>query len=780
MIYNNIYSSCPPPAPPKGGSKNQKRLFFFLPPFGGAGGEIALFLLIFLFSNFSFAQTLTGSVSGITPEKKYVPLNMASVFWENTEIGTFTDSLGKFEIPFTHLSKNLIVNYIGYKSDTVEINPSATKINIQLSDVAKMDSVTIQSRQSGSIISTLTPGQTETLTMKELYKAACCNLSESFQTNGAIDVSFSDAVTGAKQIRLLGLSGIYSQIITENAPSIRGLATTYGLGYIPGPWMEKIDISKGAASVLNGYEGVTGQINVEYKKPQASPRLFISVYGNQMTRMESSVNYARAMNKKKTLATMLMVHGNMSAMPMDRNKDGFNDEHLQKQFSAHNRWTYFGENGLEIQFSAKILSENRKGGEMLGLPNPFHAGGHIHTLPYHINVNTDRQEFLYKTGWLSPKKPYKSVGLVVTGVNHAQKSNYGLNTYNGNEQFVSAKWVYQTILGNTNHTIRTGMSYLFDNYKEKFNATNYLRKESVPGIFGEYTYNYVERFSAVVGFRADYHNLYGMIYTPRAHLRYKPTEKMTIRISGGNATRVANIFADNPAIWVSARSLEIKEKLLPEKAWNYGISFIQKFSLFERDANFIADFYRTDFQNQVVVDREVSNKISFYNLNGKSFSNAFQVEMQFEPIDRLEIKGAYKWNEVKTTYISGLKSVPFVPNHRGFINAAYSTNMDRWKFDVTLQMIGKSRIPSLEGNTAATNWTTTSPAFVQLFAQISRNYKDWEFYLGGENLTNYRQQNPIIDVQNPFSQNFDAAMIWGPIYGSMIYGGFRWKLDKLI
>lgn len=720
-----------------------------------------------------FSQKLTGNVLGINGNGKYDPLPNATLFWLGTETGTISDSAGHFELPFVPNADKLIVNFTGYVDDTLTVRADLRFLNIVKRKAIESDSVFIKSRQKSSTFSTLAPQQTETLGAANFYKAACCNLGESFQTTGAVDVSFNDAVSGAKQIRLLGLSGIYSQIITENAPLLRGLATGYGLSYIPGPWMEKIDIAKGASSVLNGYEGLTGQINVEYKKPETSPKLHVNLYANQMSRLESSVNYATPVNKAKTLHTMFMLHGNYTGLPQDMNHDNFIDENLQKQYAFHNRWTYFSKKGLEIQASVKHLGEERSAGTF--------ADKNIDPVPngnYHIKITTNRTEILSKIGYINQKKPFRSIGSVWTGVLHQQNSSFGYNHYSGKEQAFTGKIVYQDKIQTTAHTIRTGISYTFDDFVETYQDSTYLLRESVPGIFGEYTYNYVEKVSLVAGFRADYHNLYGAIFTPRVHFRYLPTEKTTIRFSAGNGTRVPHIFADYAGFQASGREFKIKSPLMPEKAWNYGGSVQHLFEIGEIEGRIVADFYRTDFQNQVLYDREAANKVVFYNLQGKSFSNAFQIETEIEFMEGLTTKIAYKWNQVRANYESGLKDVPFVPRNRGLLNIAYATQNDKWLFDFTTHFTGKSRIPSLEGNSAAANWTTTSPAFVQLFAQITHKFKKWDIYLGGENLTNYRQANPIISAQNPNNQDFDATMVWGPVFGRNIYAGMRWDLGK--
>ncbi len=731
-----------------------------------------LLYIYFLFIlNTAFSQTLTGNVLGINGNGKYDPLPNAALYWQGTETGTLSDSTGHFELPFAPNADKLIVNYSGYFDDTLTVRTDLRFLNVVKRNPITSDSVFIKSRQKSSTFSTLAPQQTETLGAANFYKAACCNLGESFQTTGAVDVSFNDAVSGAKQIRLLGLSGIYSQIITENAPLLRGLATGYGLSYIPGPWMEKIDIAKGASSVLNGYEGLTGQINVEYKKPQTSPKLHVNFYANQMSRLETSVNYATPVNKDKTLSTMFMLHGNFTGMRQDRNGDNFMDENLQKQYAFHNRWTYFGKKGTEFQVSVKQLGEDRLAGtfrpKAVSIPT---------AKPYYVKIQTNRTEILAKVAYGNPKTPFRSIGSVWTGVFHQQNSSFGSNIYNGKEQAFTGKIIYQDKIQTTDHTIRAGVSYTFDNFVEKYKDSTYLLRESVPGVFGEYTYNYVEKVSLVAGLRADYHNLYGAIFTPRLHFRYLPTEKTTIRLSAGNGTRVAHIFADYAGFQASGREFSIKSPLLPEKAWNYGASVQHLFRIWGKEGRIVADFYRTDFTHQVLYDREAANKVVFYNLTGKSFSNAFQIESEIEPISGLTAKIAYKWTQVRATYESGLKDVPFVPRNRALLNLAYATENDKWLFDFTTHFTGKSRIPSLEGNIFATDWKTNSPAFVQLFAQITHKFRNWDVYLGGENLTNYRQVNPIISADNTIGTGFDATMIWGPVFGRNVYAGMRWNL----
>lgn len=723
-------------------------------------------MLPYVFTS-ALSQNLTGNVFGVKGDGTTEPLINATLFWVNADIGTMTDTVGHFEIAYAPTTDKLVVSYTGYEDDTLTVRSDLRFINIVKRKVLGADSVVISVKQQATAISALNPQLTESLGMRELYKAACCNLGESFQSNASVDVSFNDAVSGAKQIRLLGLSGIYAQILTENTPAMRGLATAFGLGYIPGPWMERIDVSKGASSVINGYEGLTGQINIEYKKPEKSPKLFVNAYLNQMTRTETSVNIALPVNKSKTLQTMLLLHGNIIPMAMDRNQDGFADDQLQQQFAVHNRWSYFDQKGIEGQFSIKQVVENRQGGQLMHGDMPGH---------YKIGIQTHRTEFMTKNGWVNPKKPYQSVGFVTTTVLHQQKAFYGNRQYQGNEQMLNVKLLYESILGNTNHTFRTGVSYRFDNYKEKFEAIDYNLRESIPGVFGEYTYSHVEKLAVVAGMRVDYHNLYGVIPTPRVHVKYMPDTHTTLRASVGSGMRVPRIFADYTGYWVNARNVVLAENLQPEKGWNYGVSAVRTFTFRGRDGRISADFFRTDFTSQVVADRENATMLRFYNLKGKSFSHALQVEGLMEVMPRWEVKAAYKWTHVMMQYDSGLRAVPFVPFHRGFVNVAYTTRNEKWSFDATVQYTGKSRIPDLSENPAASQWQPYSAAFPMFFAQITHKWKKWDVYIGGENLNNFTQKAPIINVSNPFSQDFDATMVWGPIFGRTAYAGIRWTL----
>lgn len=725
----------------------------------------------------------TDEVRGIVLEAdkkgQFNPLFQASVKWLNTERGVLTDSLGYFSIPLNNASNRLIISYIGYKADTFTVeNPSTLKVI--LADDQALHNVTVTNTRRSSYISTISPIRSEIMTAKELLKAACCNLSESFETNPSVDVSYNDAVTGSKQIQLLGLSGNYTQLTVENLPGPRGLATPLGLNSIAGPWIESIQLTKGVGSVANGFESIAGQINVELKKPGIGERLLANMYINEFGKTDLNLNLQTQLNSKWSAG--LLLHDNfLNNANIDFNKDGFRDLPTGNQFSVVNRYQYNDSKGWMAQFGFKVMKDNKTGGQTNFDPKRHQNSNSI----YGLGINTSRYEGFAKIGYVFPQKVYKSIGLQIAAIRHDQDSYFGKTIYNAKQNSVYSNLIYQSIIGNTNHKFRTGLSLQHDTYDEVFNVTPYKRTETVSGAFFEYTYTPSEKFSVVAGIRGDYNSLFGAFATPRLHIRYEPIKGSIFRFSAGRGQRTANIFAENTGILVSARQLNIiggvagkAYGLDPEIAWNRGISFDQSFRLFNRKASLAIDFYRNDFTNQVVTDLETTNEIRFYNLKGKSYSNSFQTEISMEPISQFEVKMAYRFFDVKTTYGNKLLQRPFVSQHRAFLSLDYTTE-NNWKFNYTITYNGQKRIPSTASNPIAFQRETQSPDFYLMAAQISKTIgknKHMDFYVGAENLTNFFQQGVIVSAANPFSPYFDASLVWGPINGRMLYAGWRMRL----
>jgi len=732
---------------------------------------IAILIYIF-FINLSFAQTITGNIFEKNSKGEINYLIGVNIYWSETTIGTTSNDKGYFEIEKPQkFPSNLIFSYIGYKTDTILITDE-NPINIEMKSSVLLKEVEIIAREQSTKISTMTPINVETIGKKELLKAACCNLSESFETNASVDVNYTNAISGTKQIQMLGLDGIYTQILSENFPAIRGLSSGVGLSFIPGTWVESIQVTKGTGSVVNGYESIAGQINLEYLKPETSDKLFVNGYAGDFGRYEGNLHYAKKVNEK--WSTLLFTHGSTIAKKNDNNKDGFLDAPLSTQYNVFNRWNYSNPNKFrEGQLGVKILMEDKQGGQTkFDYKNDFGTKTN-----FGLGIKNKQFEVFTKTGFMFEEQPYKSVGIITNIKRNEQNSYFGLRKYNGEENSLYMNVIYQNIIKECNHKIKLGASYLLDNYKQSYNDSLFKRNESVPGIFTEYTYDYENKFSVVSGIRADYHNLYGLLINPRIHAKYNFQPQTVLRISGGRGLRVANIFVENSSILTSSRQVIVQENLLPEVAWNYGLTFTHKFDLFNREAVFNTDFFRTDFINQVVADYDKSvHQINFYNLKWQSFSNSFQAEFSFEPIKYFNIKTAYKWYDVRTTYSGELLSKPMLAKDRVFLNLGYITKYEKWKFDWTTKWFGKSRIPNTSSNPYQYRLNSYSDNYFILNSQVTRVFKKFELYLGCENLTDYKQPNAIIANNEPFSNYFDASLIWGPVMGRIIYGGFRFSI----
>lgn len=724
-------------------------------------------------SNTNNADIIKGVVLEEDKTGSFKPLAGASILWLGAGSGTTTDENGVFSIP--HQGERLIISYTGYAPDTISAVPMRD-LKIVLAKGKQLHEVKIISSRATTYINPLDIYRTENILQKELFKAACCNLSESFETNPSVDVSYNDAVTGSKQIQLLGLAGIYTQLTVENLPGPRGLATSLGLNAIPGTWIESIQLSKGTGSVANGFESIAGQINVEMKKPMNSEKLYANAYINGFGKTDLNLNISHAVSKK--WSTALLLHDDfLSNKNLDFNNDNFRDLPTGNLFTALNRWSFDNGKGLISQFGVKVLKDNRTGGETDYNPSL----DKFTTNSYGVGINTKRIEGFGKIGYVFPQKKYKSIGLQLSAFDYKQNSYFGFTTYDAHQQNFYSNLIYQSIINTTLHKFRTGLSFVYDKYDEILDSAKYNRIEAVPGAFFEYTYTPSTKFDIVAGIREDHNSLYGWFTTPRLNIRYEPVKGTTIRVAAGRGQRTANIFAENNGVFASSRMVNIITSsqhgaygLKPEVAWNKGISVDQKFRLFNRAANLGVDFYRNDFTNQVVVDLEDARQIKFYNLEGKSYSNSFQTELSFIPIQELNVRLAYRLFDVKATYDNQLLQKPFTAKNRAFATLDYETR--GWKFDYTVSYSGRKRLPSTSVNPVQYQRADYSPSFATMNAQITKTFgkkNPFDIYIGGENLTNFYQHNAIIAADEPFGTYFDASLIWGPITGRMFYGGLR-------
>jgi len=737
---------------------------------------------ILLFPIFILAQTnLKGMIMDQENPKDNLGISGATVNWLNTNIGTITNEKGWFTIPFKKEYKKLVISYIGYKTDTIIVR-DLTPIHHFITIENELKGITIRSKRGAVQKSLFATANTFTVNNDELLKAACCNLAESFETNPSIDVSFSDALTGTRQIQMLGLKSPYLQIMQENIPSIRGAAQAFGLTFTPGTWVESIQITKGAGSVVNGFESISGQINAELVKPFSDNKFFLNTYSSLNGRLELNTHFNRRVSEK--WQSGLYIHGNYRGEKFDKNDDNFLDAPLTNQINVMNRWQYTdAQNGWVSFINIRFLNDEKQTGEINF--NPTLDKGNTNS--WGSEIDTKRFETSLKLGYVFPEIPYQSVGLQLAYSNHEQDSYFGLNVYDIKHESLYSNLLFNSIIGDTRSKFKTGINFTYDKYNELVNTTNYKRKENSLGVFFEYAFDNLEDFSLTAGVRVDTHNLLGTFITPRLHLRYAPWENGVFRASAGRGKRSANIFAENQQLFASSRKIDIDAVggniygLNPEIAWNYGVSYLQKFNLFNKKGHITFDFYRTDFSNQVVVDWENPQAVSFYNLNGKSIANNFQLELNYELAKNLNLRTAFKYFDISTDYKTGKLQKPLQPNNRFFVNISYETatkdNGSQWKLDLTFNNIGEQRLPNTATNPTQYQLPINSERYSLLNSQITKVFSNkFEIYAGGENLTNVQQVNPILGSENPFGPNFDSTIVYSPIFGRAIYAGLRFKI----
>lgn len=736
-------------------------------------------VIILLFTQILLAQTTINGLLLFQENNETYPLEGVNIYWNNSKIGTTSNAQGEFLIDRIPNINKLIVKHLGFRTDTLTVNFDKKLIHFMKEDTGEvLDEVALTQRRKTIQKSYLAAQNIIQVNSDELLKAACCNLSESFETNPSIDINFSDALTGTKQIKMLGLASPYLLITEENIPTVRGASQSYGLTYTPGTWIESIQITKGAGSVTNGFESIAGQINTELQKPFLDAPLFLNLFTSINGRQEINLHWNKKINNK--WSTGIYAHGNQRNLKTDNNDDDFLDMPLAKQLNLLNRWQYTNtEKGWVSFASVRHLTDQKQTGAISFNPRKDKYSSAI----WGSQIDTRRTDASLKVGYVFPLITYQTFGFQAAYSNHDQDAFYGLRSYAIQHQSFFGNFLFSSILGNTKHKFKTGINFAWDHYDESVDGLKYQRIDQVIGAFFEYTYDSFERWNLVAGIRLDHHNNLGTFITPRLHARYTPWERAVLRFSIGHGRKSANFFAENQALFATNRTLQIQSNggliygLRPEKAWNYGMSFRQAFSVFNRQGDVTVDFYRTDFQDQVVVDWETARYIRFYNLTGNSFANSFQLEVDYAPFNKTALRLAYKSYNVQTDYLDGQKQKPLQPKHRFFINAEYNAvneNGRGWRADLTQHFIGEQRLPSnsRDGELFMTNsyslWNT----------QITRIFSPkFEIYLGGENLSDIRQKAPIIGIDQPFGRNFDASMIYAPVFGRMVYTGLRFNLN---
>jgi len=741
-----------------------------------------IFLIIALSSALSsYAQdTLKGRVLSLYNQ------NLADVIiqYEGDDNQYTTADDGTFAIPY--VSQTALSFYIeGYQPQTI-ITSSDDYLFVKMHPEEDLEAIVINATRKTTSRDLHSNFNTQTMNSGELLKAACCNLAESFETNPSIDVNFSDAISGSKQIKMLGLTSPYILIAEENIPSVRGASQAYGLSFVPGTWVESIQVTKGAGSVVNGFESISGQINYELLKPAVDIPYFLNLYGSTDSRFEINTHINEKVSDK--WSTSLFMHGNTRVRKNDMNHDGFLDNPLGSQVNVMNRWQYLNQDKGVIGFvSARVMIDEKQTGELDFDPRI----DKLTTNHWGSEINTKKFDLSSKIGYVFPDMPFQSIGWQNAFNFHQQDSYFGLNQYNITQRSVYSNLVFNSIIQNTKHKFATGVTFMYDDYSEdvlNYTAQNYDRTDTSYGGYFEYTYDNLNNFSLVAGLRADNSNRLGAFVTPRLHLRYNPWDEGVVRASVGRGKRVANIFAENQYLFASSRQFNIfgnggkAYDMDPEIAWNYGVSFSQYFHVFEREAQVVVDFYRTDFQNQIVVDLDQSARtVNFYNLEGKSYANSLQVELNYNIANHFNLRAAYKYYDIQTQYAKGTFERPLQARHRFFANLEFQThqreNGGNWKFDATWNWLGKQRLPFTGDNSSENQLSEFTQPFSTINAQITKVFSDrFEIYVGGENIGNYRQHHVILGADNPFGSEFDSTIVYGPIFGQMYYAGLRFKI----
>ncbi|MFK5854577.1 MAG: carboxypeptidase-like regulatory domain-containing protein [Bacteroidota bacterium] len=731
-----------------------------------------LLVVLLLMQGFAlYAQLVTGSISEYIDGEK-IPLGGATIIQLNTQNGKVAGADGKFSIELNPVHPQvLIISFVSYQNDTVNlVKTGYDDISVILSDAKNLDEVEVNARQTGSAISRADTRLVTNIVEEELQKAACCNLSESFENNATVDVSYSDAVTGAKQIKMLGLAGIYVQLLTENIPNMRGLATPWGLGYIPGSWMESIQVSKGTSSVINGYEAMVGQINVEYKKADEGDRFFLNMYGNQLGKIEGNANVRFQVTDK--LSTAILAHVENMSVKHDLNGDSFLDQPLINQVNIFNRWRYVNKQ-FRSRFGFKYLSENRQGGQMQFDPDKEHTVEN----GYGVGVETNRYEAFLKMGYVFEHRSNTTFGFQNQVVIDDQNSFFGLTTYDAQQFSYYGNFMFESWVINTSHGFTTGLTFTYDSYDEKLNDSTFYRTEKVGGGFVQYSYLNNKNLNVIAGIRLDNHNLYGLLFTPRIHVKYNVNENNIIRLSAGKGYRSANVIAENSSMLATSKKIIFTEELKIESSWNYGISYTTYINIGGNELSITTDYFRTQFENQVIIDREDNPAFVYvYNLDGQSYSNSFQIESMYELFKNFELTLAFRYNDVKTTIGGKFQEKPLVNKYKGLLALSYQTPLKKWQFDMNVQIIGNQRLPYTGFYPVEYQRPSHSPDYAIVNAQITRYFNQFEIYLGGENLGNYRQLDPIIAPEDPFGEYFDSSIVWGPITGIKVFVGFRYLI----
>ncbi|MFZ6727986.1 TonB-dependent receptor [Alistipes dispar] len=757
------------------------------------------------------AQDIRGAVRDADDR----PLAGASVYWAGTTVGASTDAEGAFLLHRVKGYDRLVASYLGYVNDTLRIDEAVQRADFALrAEGVELEGVVVEGNLSGNFVKRDGIVKGEMISFAGLCKMACCNLAESFENSASVTVGYSDAISGARQIKMLGLAGTYTQILDENRPIMRGLSAPYGLSYTPGMWLNSIQVSKGVASVTAGHEAITGQINLEHRKPTDSERLFVNLYLDDELRPEANVSTAFPVSRDKKLSSVVLLHGSgdTDVRKMDHNHDGFRDLPRSAQFNVANKWLYAADNGTQVRWGWKFVQESRLGG-MLDYRNTdamreamfrdwdWQAEGTRMPL-YGSHIRNRNANGYFKVGMPVGPSVYdeaeqdemrSNLAFVADFDHFDEEAYFGLNDYSGNQNSLALNLMYNHYF-TYRSSLNVGVQAHLDYYRETLgNDTPWLgsdraydfgRDEEEVGAYAEYTYAVRDKFSVVAGLRGDYNAFYDRFFlTPRGHVKWNVTPSTTLRASAGLGYRSTNVITDNIGMLATGRELVIPalgdlDRL--EKALTLGGSLTQTFGLVNPgDATLSFDYFRTQFCNSVVVDQEYdAQTIRVYDSDGRSFTDTYQIDFSWTPVERLDIFATFRYTDSRMTIdrpdgTTARVERPLVSEYKTLLNIQYATKFRRWVFDATAQLNGPARIPTQTGDLADSRY---SPRYPMFYAQVSRKVGKFDIYVGCENIADYRQEDPILNAANPYDYKFNSMNVWGPLMGRKFYAGLRFNL----
>ena len=657
--------------------------------------------------------------------------------------------------------------------------------------------------------------RTELISASGLQKMACCNLAESFENSASVTVGYSDAVTGARQIRLLGLSGTYTQMLDENRPVMRGITAPYGLSYVPGPWLESIQIAKGSPSVINGLESMTGQINLEHKKPTEEKPLFIQA--SMMSDTKADFNATSAWQLSPTIYTIVLGHVSGNFKTYDMNHDGFRDDPKMLQFNVANRWLYYTPE-LQVRWGVKAVRDRRQGGmdgydkdrirawavtepveETASVCEPVvrnssptaevtSVNESLSGTPWGTDINNSLLNAYLKVGKPLREDGSSSIAAIADWSWQKSDSWFGASSYLASQQSGFVNLLYRNML-NDSHDFTVGLSGTFDHIDEDvakldYNLWNMAEGGNIlspysgnadhffGGAYGEYTFHAGDIFTSIVGVSADWYKGNGFKVAPRVTLKYSPAEWFVARANGGRGLRYADPVADNIGVMSTHSMLkgDCMERLL-EDSWTFGgnVTFYMPFGVDPSKTYISFDYFRTQFSRQLMVDYEVpgadvngGRDIWFFDSDGRrSYSDNWQVDFNVEPFDRFTVAltGRYT-NARQENYNGALVEKPMLSCFKGVLNLQYKTNLSRWIFDFTASVNGSARVydfmKDLKGESGSLLYPDgRTPVYPLLYAQITRRFRGFDIFAGVENITNFTQEYVLVGDRN-------AAGEWTP------------------